>query len=177
MPSETTRMQSGEGWVKVKLLSNNRQNSALVKFTNYFLFIATISLVLQLSILTLLLASFVLNRKKKFRIHGLLMLFAVVFHIGLILTIMVPSFVIALIPMVLAAPTGTISILSTVHAAAGTFTAAIGVWIVTSWRLRQSLQYCAPKKKAMVATFIIWLVSIALGISLYLFFYWTSLFG
>jgi uncharacterized membrane protein YozB (DUF420 family) len=74
-------------------------------------------------------------------------------------------------------PTSLIGLFSPFHAAAGTITAILGVWIVGGWRLRQSLKFCAPKKKFMRATFILWLITLSLGVILYLVFNWSFLFG
>jgi hypothetical protein len=57
----------------------------------------------------------------------------------------------------------------------GIIVAVLGVWIVTSWRLRTSLQYCSPKKKLMLLTLTSWLIALLLGILLYLHFYTTIL--
>ena len=144
---------------------------------NYYLLVATVSLVLQLAILSLLLGGFELKRRKNFRLHGLVMLVALVAHITGILAIMVPSFVVALIPITLENPTSMIGLLAPVHAAAGTLVTVLGVWIMASWRLRQSTEYCMPKKKYMRATLVAWLITISLGVSLYLALNWTVLFG
>jgi uncharacterized membrane protein len=105
------------------------------------------------------------------------MLVALVAHITGILAIMVPSFVVALIPITLENPTSMIGLLAPVHAAAGTLVTVLGVWIMASWRLRQSTEYCMPKKKYMRATLVAWLITISLGVSLYLALNWTVLFG
>ncbi len=144
---------------------------------NYYLLIATVSLVIQLAVLTLLLAGFELKRKMKFRPHGLVMLFALAVHLTIILAIMVPSFVIALVPITLQNPVSIIGVLAPIHAAAGTVAAVLGVWIVSAWRLRKSTDYCMPKKKVMLVTFIVWLISLSLGVLLYFVLNWQFLFG
>jgi uncharacterized membrane protein len=144
---------------------------------NYYLLVATVSLVLQLTILALILGGFELKRRKNFRLHGLVMLVALAAHITGIIAIMLPSFVVALIPITLENPTSTIGLLSPVHVATGTIAAVLGVWIMATWRLRQSTEYCMPKKKYMRAAFIAWLVTISLGILLYLALNWQFLFG
>ena len=118
-----------------------------------------------------------MKRRMKFRLHGLVMLVALSAHITVILAIMVPSFVIALVPITLENPTSVIGVLAPIHAAAGSIVAVLGVWVVGSWRLRRSLEYCAPKRKVMRATFIVWLVSLSLGVLFYLVLNWTFLFG
>ena len=144
---------------------------------NYYLFVATVSLVFQLAVLGLLLTGFELKRKTRFRHHGLVMLVALVAHLTVILAVMVPSFVLALVPITLENPTSVIGVLAPIHAAAGSIAAVLGVWVVGSWRLRRSLEFCAPKRKVMRATFIMWLVSLSLGVLFYLVLNWTFLFG
>jgi uncharacterized membrane protein YozB (DUF420 family) len=130
-----------------------------------YLLFATLSFLTQVIVLVLLITSYMFKRKQKFRRHGILMLTAVILHASMILTIMVPSFnVIAFtttgFPM-------TTVLTAIVHATFGTTTLVLGVWIVGSWRLRTSLQFCSPKKKFMRATFILWVTAITIGIILY----------
>jgi uncharacterized membrane protein YozB (DUF420 family) len=89
---------------------------------------------------------------------------------------MVPSFVEALIPITLKNPTDLIALISTVHVAFGIAATILGVWILGTWRLRQSMKFCTPKKKAMRYTFIVWLVSAVLGILFYFVLNWNALF-
>jgi uncharacterized membrane protein YozB (DUF420 family) len=62
------------------------------------------------------------------------------------------------------------------HANAGTATAILGIWIVASWRLRQTTKFCAPKRKFIRATSIMWLFTLSLGVIFYFILNW-SLFG
>jgi hypothetical protein len=149
----------------------------VVLLMNYYLFVATVSLFAQLVVFALLLAGYELKRKMKFRMHGLVMLIALAAHIAIIFAIMVPSFVVALIPITIHNPGSPIGILSPIHAATGTVASVLGVWIMGSWRLRQSTEYCMPKRKLMRATFIVWLTTLTLGILLYFVLNWQFLFG
>jgi uncharacterized membrane protein YozB (DUF420 family) len=141
-----------------------------------YTFVATLSLSLQIAVLALLLAGYFQKRKGKFRRHGFLMLAAVVVHLIVILAVMVPSLVIGLIPFIVEQPTEPVRLLSIAHAATGTIAAVLGVWIVGSWRLRTSLQFCSPKRRFMLATIAVWTVALALGIVMYFVFYWQLLF-
>jgi len=130
----------------------------------YFL-LATVSLVIQLVVLVLLVAGVGFKRQKKFRVHGLLMFVAVVLHLLTVLLIMAPSFsVIAFTPTGLSL---TITLMSIVHGIFGIIALGLGIWLVASWRLRESLQFCAPKKMFMRATFSIWIIAIVIGIAVY----------
>jgi len=143
---------------------------------NYFLFVATLSLILQLAILALLLGGFWAKRKEKFRLHGFAMLAALATHLTIILVVMVPSFVYGLAPIIRSNPTGMVGVLSPIHAATGAVTAGLGIWVVSTWRLRKSTAFCSPKRKIMRYIFVAWLTSLVLGILLYFALNWNQLF-
>lgn len=142
---------------------------------NYYQLVATSTLIFQIVVLVLLIGGYWLKRVKKFRQHGITMLTAVVLHIIMILTIMLPSFVLAIIPHILADKSAVLTIVAPLHGIMGITAAVLGVWIVASWRLRTSLRYCTPKRKLMLLTLILWLIALLLGILLYLHFYTTIL--
>jgi hypothetical protein len=132
--------------------------------------VATVSLVLQIAILILLSGSLELKRRKKFRQHGITMLIAIVLHTISIIFVMIPSF------RVITAGDFTIfSLIAYVHGTAGALAELLAIWILLTWRLRTSIQYCAPKKKFMLLTLVLWLTAILLGILLYLYYYTTLL--
>ena len=99
------------------------------------------------------------------------MLVAVVLYTISILAIMVPSFGAITsgdLPII-------ISTIASVHGITGILAEVLGVWIIASWRLHTSIQYCAPKKRLIRLTLIVWLTTLLLGIFLYLNFYTTLL--
>jgi hypothetical protein len=132
--------------------------------------VATVSLVLQIVILILLSGSLELKRRKKFRHHGITMLTAVVLHTISIVAVMIPSF-----RVITAGDFTVFSLIAYVHGAAGALAELLAIWILVTWRLRTSIQYCAPKKKLMLLTLSLWLTAIVLGILLYLYYYTTLL--
>jgi uncharacterized membrane protein YozB (DUF420 family) len=140
---------------------------------NFYLFIGTVTLAFQLVVLALLLVGFGFKRRLRFRLHGFFMLSAVGLHLITIGVIMVPSFV----AIILEKPDISIGLFAPFHAALGTATAILGVWIVGGWRLRASTKFCAPKRKFMRATFILWLVTLSLGVLFYFVLNWSFLFG
>jgi uncharacterized membrane protein YozB (DUF420 family) len=144
---------------------------------NFYLFLGTVSLAFQLAILALLIRGFGFKQHLKFRTHGLTMLIALAVHLITVGVVMLPSFVVGLVPKILEEPTSLVALSSIFMAALGTATVILAIWIVGSWRLRQSTKFCAPKKKFMRVTFILWLVSLSLGIILYFALNWSSLFG
>jgi hypothetical protein len=140
---------------------------------NIYLLIATVSLAFQLGVLALLTVGFGFKRRMRFRLHGFFMTAAVALHLIIIGAIMVPSFVAIFIEK----PAILVSLFAPFHAAAGTATAILGVWIVGGWRFRQSIKFCAPKRKFMLATLILWLVTLSLGVIFYFILNWSFLFG
>ncbi len=144
---------------------------------DYYLLVATISLVIQLVVLVLLLAGFGFKRSFKFRVHGFTMTVALVMHIVTVVVIMIRAFVIALIPITIEEPLSLIGILSPLHAALGTITIILAGLIIGAWRFRKSTKFCAPKRKLMRATFILWLVSLAIGIVFYFVLNWSLFAG
>ena len=61
-----------------------------------------------------------------------------------------------------------------IHVVAGALAVSLGVWLVASWRF-QDLKRCFTKKRFMLLTIIVWLVSLFFGIVLYTIFYWAVL--
>jgi len=144
---------------------------------NFYLFLGTVSLAFQLAILALLISGFGFKRQLKFRMHGFTMLTAFVVHLVNVGVVMVPSFIVALVPKISANLVSSVSLSSLFMAATGTVTVILGIWIFGVWRLRQSTRFCAPNKKFMRATFTLWLVSLFLGILLYFALNWSILFS
>lgn len=140
---------------------------------NFYLFVASVSLAFQLGVLALLIVGFGFKQRLKFRLHGIVMLTAVTVHLLIIGVIMLPSFV----AIILEKPAILIGLFAPFHAVAGTATAILGVWIVGGWRLRQSTKFCAPKRRFMRATFVLWIVTLSLGVIFYFILNWSFLFG
>ena len=67
---------------------------------DYFLFAATVSLIVQLAIISLWVAGFEAKRKVRFLLHGLIMLAAFAAHLVAISIILVQSLVIGIVPKI-----------------------------------------------------------------------------
>jgi uncharacterized membrane protein YozB (DUF420 family) len=128
---------------------------------------STVSMGIQIIVLTLLVGAVFLKIQKKYRQHGIVMLSAVVLHIVSLLAVMGPSFA------AFAGP-GSINfsdvlvMVTFVHVSAGLIAALLGVWLVGSWHLKVDMQGCFRKKRVMDVTLILWILAIFLGIFLYL---------
>ena len=141
-----------------------------------FALIATTSLAIQVIVLFLLLYGYLLKRRLEFRRHGITMTAAVILHLVIIFVIMIPSFVLAVVPnYILPKPLEIVSIVGLIHGIAGVLAASLGVWRVASWRLHKDFKGCFNKKRYMLSTMIIWLTALSLGIILYTIFYWSIL--
>jgi uncharacterized membrane protein YozB (DUF420 family) len=133
---------------------------------DYYQIAATISLIFQIVVLVLLFAGVGLKGRKKFRQHGIVMLTAVVLHTIIILAWMVPSFSLSFSGSINLADVIVVTIL--VHAFMGIAADLLGIWLVASWRLRADMKTCFAKKSLMRVTITLWLITLFLGIVLYL---------
>lgn len=128
---------------------------------------SAISLGIQMVVLGLLISGYLIKRQKKYRQHGIIMLFAVVLHILSILVVMVPSFAVFLGYSSSVNFADLLVIKMLIHVSAGLLAALLGVWLVSSWHLQVSLQTCFKKKRVMDVTLGLWLLAIFLGVVLY----------
>jgi uncharacterized membrane protein YozB (DUF420 family) len=133
---------------------------------DYYQIAATISLILQIVTLVLLFAGVGLKVRKKFHQHGIIMLTAVVMHTIIILAWMVPSFSSSFSGSINFADMIVVTIL--VHAFMGIAADLLGIWLVASWRLRVDMKTCFAKKSIMRVTMTLWLITLFLGVVLYL---------
>jgi hypothetical protein len=134
-----------------------------------YVFLATLSLIVQAVILVLLITGYILKKKLKLRQHGLLMAAAVIIHLILVLAVMIPSF-----SAIFFSATGLsimLKIIILLHAVFGTSALALGIWIVYSWRLRLSLKNCFLKKRFMKLIFALWVAALLMGFIIYSSFY------
>jgi hypothetical protein len=145
--------------------------------TNPYFVIPTIALSIQIFVLALVIYGYHLFRRLMFKQHGRIMAWAVVLHLIAIFAIMVPSFVLAVIPeFIVLNVYGIVSIITLIHVPFGLTAVSLGTWFVVAWR-SQGLKGCFNRKNLMLATTIFWLISLFFGIVLYSFFYWSLLAG
>ena len=128
---------------------------------------STISLGIQIVVLALLIGAIFLKSKNKYRQHGIVMFSAVVLHIVSILAVMAPSFRAYVGPGVINF-SDIWAIVTFVHVSTGLIAVLVGIWLVGSWHLKTDIKQCFRKKRFMDATLSLWLLSILLGIMLYM---------
>lgn len=139
---------------------------------------AFVSLVIQIVVLGLLLYGYAVKRQLKFRQHGIIMAIAVFLHLSTILVIMIPSFVLAVVPYyIIPFPAEAISITGLIHGIAGIIAIVLGLGLVGAWRFSKDFQGCFKRKNFMRITITAWIIALLLGFVLYGLFYWSLLFG
>ena len=128
--------------------------------------IAQINLGLQIFLIILLLLSWTLKKKGKFYAHGSMMSIALVLNAVSFALVMVPSLR-NLKDVIANYPLSHFSVIVVVHATLGSIAEILAIWLVSSWRLRSDTQHCASRKKIMLATFVLWMTALLLGILTY----------
>ncbi len=125
------------------------------------------SLIVELIVLGLLVVGYSIKRLKNYRRHGMTMTVAVALHLITIFSWMIWSFL-TLFNGNTINFLNPIIIVAFVHVPLGAIAAIFGVYLITAWHLQLDIQGCFRRRRFMLITFAAWLVSIALGIILYL---------
>jgi hypothetical protein len=134
-----------------------------------------INLAFQIVILVIISLSFALKKMHKYLLHGITMMIGVVLNAVSFLWVMGPSLH-NFGEFILANATNRVSLVIVVHGVLGGMAEILGVIVVASWGLRSSTKNCVRKRKLMRATFILWMIALALGILLYILTY-TQILG
>jgi hypothetical protein len=130
----------------------------------------TASLIIQIIVLFFLTYGYLLKRKSNFRQHGIIMTIAVILHQTMVFYIMIPSFLISIVPEYIAStPLEVISLVSLIHGILGIIALSLGIWLVAKWRFRQNVSSCFTRKNTMLKTLAIWIATLIFGITLYSF--------
>jgi hypothetical protein len=88
----------------------------MLNLASPYVFIPTIGLIIQVIVLALLIYGYSLNRRLVFQKHGKVMVVAVILHLIVIFAIMIPSFVLAVIPeYIVLHSSGAVSIITLIH--------------------------------------------------------------
>lgn len=132
------------------------------------------NLVLQIIIFTTVLISFVFVKKRRFWVHGVMMLIAVVLNAFSFLWVMEPS-LLSLEQFITSHPVNRTSLVTMAHGVLGAMVEILSVWFVVSWGLRKSTASCVRKRRMMLVTLILWAITFCLGVLLYVLLYTTLL--
>ena len=127
-----------------------------------------LNLGIQFLTLVVFLASLVLKWKKRYFIHGTLMLVAVISHLTSFMWSM--SYVASKntftqVMSAFFANSLTLSIFA-IHTLLGVLSGLLAIWILGSWRLRPT-HFCTKNRKKMRYTAILWILSYIMGVLLY----------
>ena len=140
----------------------------MATFTDPIVLIITTSLAVQIAVLFMLVYGYLLKRKQKYRQHGLIMAAALISHLMVIFLVMIPSFVNSILPdYIQTSPTEVVSIVGLIHGIAGPLTAALGIWLVAAWHFKKDINSCFGRKKVMLTTISLWMITLILGVILY----------
>jgi hypothetical protein len=133
--------------------------------------VADINLVAQLVIVVLLATGWVYGRdKKKIKLHGQLMVVAVLVNGVAIALVMVPSLILNL-GSIESNPLGPGPLVSVVHAIVGTVAWIYAAYLSWVWGLKPATVECFKRKKWMKPVLYAWLAAAILGVGFYVYYY------
>jgi len=119
----------------------------------------------QLIILALLVVGIGIKRRKKFALHGMIMLAAVILNLFSFFLIMLPSLLRT--EIIITQPLQAVSIVALIHSSVGLVVMILGIWLVASWHLQSSIKNCFKNKRLMRLASVLWLVVLLIGFLLY----------
>jgi uncharacterized membrane protein YozB (DUF420 family) len=115
---------------------------------------------------TLVLALFAIV-KKKYMIHGIIMVCSIVLHTISALVIMVPSLL--SLDGALSDLSTHLSLLVVTHTVVGSIVEMLGVFLVAAWiSNRTKVDNCFRRKHVMEATIVLWVLEFVLGVYVYM---------
>jgi len=129
-----------------------------------------ITLIFQIVILILLLVGIKYAKNKRLRSHGLITAAATGLHTVFILAVMVPSLIINF-GILIEYPINLGIVITWIHIALGISVETLALFIVAKWGFRTSMVACAKRRKLMKPLWRLWLVTTALGVSFYVYYY------
>ena len=131
--------------------------------------IITASLIIQIIVLFLLIYGYFLKRKLKFRQHGITMATALVLHLSMVFYVMIPSFVLAVIPeYIVPAP---LAITSSCRSNSwNPWNHSLISWCLASCFMAISAKIskdASKEKNICCKTLTVWIATLIFGITLY----------
>ncbi len=133
--------------------------------------VADVNLILQIAILIVLTLGAVQAKRRHFDAHHTLMTAAVIANAVLIIAIMNPSFF-RVVPFALRNPSDPRPRVMWPHVAIGALAELMGIYIIVRMKLETSRPSRATNIKwVMGITLVLWIVALAIGITLYFVWY------
>jgi uncharacterized membrane protein YozB (DUF420 family) len=130
-----------------------------------------INLLLQAVMLIVIVVSLFYKKKRRFKIHGGLMVIAVILHLISLFAVMLPSFNNSYDYLLTA--TSELGVQTIwIHTIPGAIALVLGIFLVTVWILRpNNIASCSRRKRIMDITTLLWSISLIFGIVSYIVFY------
>jgi hypothetical protein len=128
--------------------------------------LATANLIIHILLLIILFSAYILKRRGAFLRHGTLMLVAVVLHTFSFLLAMGPALW-SLVENGLIQNLSLRFMVTLAHASVGGIALSVGIWLVGSWHLQSSTKNCSRRKIVMRYVFVLWVLALILGITLF----------
>lgn len=127
--------------------------------------IATLSLILQLTVFAMLIFGYLLFIARNIKGHGFVLCVATVVHIGAILLRMIPA--VSSDPEFTSLILDPLNLIHWSHITLGLIAPALGAYISLRWIIhRTNPRYCVGKWMMRI-TFITWIISLVFGIVMY----------
>jgi hypothetical protein len=127
-----------------------------------------IGLFLEVGVIAMLLVGrFFFARKGRVTSHGYTLTIAIVLHSISVASIMIPSFA-NLINNPLTDFFSPAMILTWIHAPLGLLVLILGIYLVLDWRFRPPQDTCYKRVKLMRPLWLLWMLSVTMGIVMYL---------
>ena len=127
---------------------------------------ATLSLAAQIVTLSMIIYGYILKKKGKFLTHGTLMFVALVVHFSSFLLLMTPAFL-SLYHNGFLQKLTWLSLTTLTHATLGSVTLVSAIYLVGVWHFQASTRNCIKRRFFMRYVFVLWILSLILGIALY----------
>jgi len=132
---------------------------------------ADINLITQLVIIILLAVGWAYGRnKKKIRLHGQLMVVAVLVNAAAIALVMAPSLILGL-GAIASNPLGPGPLITVIHSSIGTVAWLLGAYLSWTWGLKPATVECFKRKRLMKPVTYLWLLAAVFGVGFYIYYY------
>jgi uncharacterized membrane protein YozB (DUF420 family) len=132
--------------------------------------ISSMNLVIQIITLSTVISGYILKRKQRLTGHGTLMAVAVIMQFFSFLLVMAPAFF-SLVENGLVQRPVLLLAVTIIHVILGGVALTAGIWIASSWHFQSSIVNCIKRKPIMRYLFVIWIMALILGITLYMLLY------
>jgi hypothetical protein len=140
----------------------------LLTFDEVHEWMAITNLIILVCVVSVLIVfSMFLQRKRKFVWHGNTMM--VVIMIATLLTVVHMGYAFIFVVIEALESFNWVAFLGIVHGVIGLSALLSGIWLIGVWALGESseLRFCAPRKRLMWKILVLWIITLALGITYY----------